>query len=63
MSEEKLRKQARNRYKNLPAEEKLKKREYGKIRYISKNYHKTKIIYQIIHFLIRYQMNLILHHH
>ena len=27
---EKLREQARNKYKNLPEEEKIKKREYGK---------------------------------
>ena len=33
---EKLREQARNKYRNLPGEEKIKKREYGKIRYIKK---------------------------
>ena len=30
---EKLRKQARNRYRNLPGEEKIKKIEYGRNRY------------------------------
>ena len=33
MSEEKLREQARNKYRNLHEEEKIKKREYGKNRY------------------------------
>ena len=33
MSEEQLREQARSKYRNLPEEEKIKKREYGKNRY------------------------------
>ena len=34
--EEKLRKKARNKYRNLPEEEKIKKRKYGKNRYHKK---------------------------
>ena len=48
---EKLREQARNKYRNLPEEEKIKKGEYGKGRYhsMSKDHnenHKEKIIKQ-----------------
>ena len=52
---EKIREQARNKYRNLPEEEKIKKREYGKNRYhkmpeekkailkeYQKNYYKAK---------------------
>ena len=52
---ERLRKQARDKYRNLSQEEKIKKREYGKIRYLNmsevkkkrlkehqKNYRETK---------------------
>ena len=48
---QKLREQARNKYRNLPEEEKIKKGEYGKGRYhsMSKDHnenHKEKIIKQ-----------------
>ena len=43
---EKLREQARNKYRNLPEEEKIKKREYGKNRYhnMLRKEKKAKII-------------------
>ena len=42
MSEEKLTEQARNKYRNLPEEEKIKKREYGKNRYHSMSEEKLR---------------------
>ena len=43
---EKLREQARNKYRNLPEEEKIKKREYGKNRYHNMSKKENIIICQ-----------------
>ena len=39
---ERLRKQARDKYRNLSQEEKIKKREYGKNRYLNMSEEKKK---------------------
>ena len=45
-NKERLREQARNKYRNLPEEEKIKKREYGKNRYHNMSKKENIIICQ-----------------